>query len=334
MVGTALASLLSASLLVPPAPTAPDIARNLPPTWPPPGWPTRVTLPGESAAGTQATASKKAEAPENKWVDVFPHVRINRAQKSVEFDGIVAWDFHDADAPRTELELLVCLPMRDKEHESLVQSKAKGAHVHAALLMLGLEPVSPGRIDFGEGKDDKVSKYAPVGPLVKATFIYVKDGKEVTADPRDWFTDEIGERAWEEQKRRRAEEHGPGRRRIDEPERYPFELVFGGSKIGPMRDESGNKVDVYFADATGALIGLCTFGSEVIGNNSVVSPDSGVDVPRFVAKNDAIPPANTPVRVRVEQVPAQQLSRTQPVGTAGSNKTPAPGAQQPPNQSP
>ena len=66
-----------------------------------------------------------------------------------------------------------------------------------------------------------------------------------------------------------------------------------------MRNEQGEKVNVYNADELGTLIGLCTFGSETIGLTRVYSPDSGVDAASFVANNAAIPPADTAVRVRV-----------------------------------
>jgi hypothetical protein len=66
-----------------------------------------------------------------------------------------------------------------------------------------------------------------------------------------------------------------------------------------MRNPEGQKVNVYAADELGTLIGLCTFGSETVGITRIYSPDSGVDAPNFVAKNEAIPGADTPVRVRI-----------------------------------
>ncbi|MFT3686291.1 MAG: YdjY domain-containing protein [Phycisphaerales bacterium] len=305
-----LAALVLTSLAQPVAPAQPSsvvppIAKQLPATWPPPGWPTRVTLPGEQPAKTDQTA-KPAEKDE--WVQVFKHVRVNRARKSVEFDGVVAWDFHNADTPRTELELLVCLPLRDKEHESLVLSKAKGADVHAALLMAGLEPGTPGRIEFGDGdgkdKQPGVKRVAPVGPEVDVRFAYLKEGKEVVDDPRSWVEDEAENR--EEARRIEAAKptmmNGVTRRRDINYltlAKNPYTYVFGGSKIGQMRNLEGEKVNVYAADELGTLIGLCTFGSETVGITRVYSPDSGVDAPNFVARNAAIPPADTPVRVRI-----------------------------------
>lgn len=307
----ALALSLSAALTF--APPLPDIAGKLPSTWPPPGWPTSVQFPGQQAATAAPTA-----APVDKWIDVFPHVRINRALKAVEFDSTVAWDFHNADTPRTELELLVCLPMRDKEHESLLLSQAKGAHVHAALLMVGFEPGTPGRVDFGaaDEKDQQpgVRRVAPAGPEVTVQFVYTKDGKEVIDDARSWVKDEAGWRELKEQKdataariKERYKAEGAGRTlaHVDvDPISFPMlTFVFGGSSVGQMRNEQGDKVNIYNADELGTLIGLCTFGSETIGLTRVYSPDSGVDAPSFIANNAAIPAADTPVRVRITPDP-------------------------------
>lgn len=305
--------------------TVPEVAHQLPRTVPPAAWPAgSKPVDASSPTGKDAAKAPQAAAPaeQDKWVTVFPHVRVNRAQKAVEFDGKVPWDFHNPDTPRTELELLVCLPMRDKEHESLVMSEAKGADVHAALLMVGFEPGSPGRLEFGEGKDDKLKRIAPVGPIVSVSFRYLKDGTEHADDPRSWVTDE----------------HATPRERLEETDdvdlfsRCPtFSMVFGGSKVGQKRNEQGSKVNVYGADELGTLIGLCTFGSETIGTTTVVSPDSGVDGPRYIANNKVIPAADTPVQVRIE--PDRILADFRPndqKSAPGSNKTPALAPQQAP----
>jgi hypothetical protein len=143
-----------------------------------------------------------------------------------------------------------------------------------------------------------------VGPAVTVQFVYTKDGHEVVADPRSWVEDEA-----ENQEAARRAERAKGRtvngHTVREDVNYltlaknPYTYVFGGSKVGPMRNEQGDKVEVYFADMTGALIGLCTFGSETVGITRIYSPDSGLDAPNFTANNAAIPPVDTPVRVRI-----------------------------------
>jgi hypothetical protein len=300
-------TLAFASILLAAEPPLPDVVHSLPSTPAAPAWP---------VGAAPATPPKPAPpAAEDKWVTAFPHVRVNRAQKAVEFDGTVAWDFHNADTPRTELELLVCLPMRDKEHESLVLSQAKGAHVHAALLMIGLEPGTPGRIDFGDDKNPGVKRIAPVGPLVSVSFLYTKEGKERADDPRTWVVDE----AWAREVKRTPHP-------VELPPRFQF--VFGGSKVGQMRNEQGEKVNVYNADELGTLIGLCTFGTETIGITRIYSPDSGVDAPNFVSNNPAIPPADTQIRVRIAPAsPPLTVQPEEPETPEGPDKKPASGPQ-------
>lgn len=303
MITAAVASLMVVSALL--AGPVPEIANHLPNDWQP-----------------APQAKPAAQATEDKWIEAFPGVRLNRALKAVEFDGKVAWDFHNADTPRTELELLVCLPMRDKEHESLVLSKAKGAHVHAALLMVGFQPGTPGKIDFGaaDEKDQRpgVKRIAPEGPEVAVQFVYTKDGKEITEDARSWVKDEAGWRELQEWKAAAAARikknfEADGRKvshvDVDPISMPPLTFVFGGSGVGQMRNEQGEKVNIYNADELGTLIGLCTFGTETIGLTRVYSPDSGVDAPSFIANNAAIPAADTPVRVRIQPVPAAENAK-------------------------
>ncbi len=278
-----LTTLAIAAAFTAAEPPLPAIARSLPSAPPAP-----VRL-------ADAPAESPAKAPvKDEWIGVFPSVRINRALKSVEFDGTVAWDFHNADTPRTELELLVCLPMRDKEHESLVLSKAKGAHVHAALLMVGLEPGTPGRLDFAGDGANNVKRIPPTGPAVSVRFCYQKNGVETTDPAMSWVIDE------------RPQAQAPG-------------LVFGGSGVGQMRNPQGERVTIYNADELGTLVGLCTFGSETIGLTTVVSPDSGLDAPRFIGNNAAIPPAETEVRVRITaeagEAPAAPAPQKPPEGS-------------------
>ena len=76
-------------------------------------------------------------------VDAFPYVRVDRAAGVVEFDGIVPIDAHDPKTPLVFLEEFVCTP-DSREYESLVVTKAKPSHVHAALLLAGGLAGKPG----------------------------------------------------------------------------------------------------------------------------------------------------------------------------------------------
>lgn len=234
------------------------IASRLPATWP--------------------TQSPAVRPTGGGWVEAFPHVRVDRSRKMVEFDGAVCVDVHQAETPRVEIELFVCCPMRDKEMESLVVSHALAAHVHAALLLAGFTPGSPGRIEFP--KDNVLRRVPPMGDNLRVELAWFDaDGKEQTANVLEWIIDE----------------------RTKKPLSTSAEmrLVYGGSSFGKMKDEEGKDVEVYDADGLGTLITLCTFGTETVGLSAVYSHDSGIDAPWWLARAEVMPPYNTPVKVRL-----------------------------------
>lgn len=249
----------------------PEIAKSLPATWPLPAW-----APPESVP--------KAEPPKAEikkgLVEVFPHVRVDKEAGLVEFDGSVCVDVKQAETPRVEIELFVCLPMRDKEMESLVVSAALGAHVHAGLLLAGLTPGEAGRIEFPP-EENKIRRVSPRGEVVKVEFVWTAEGKERTASPLEWVIDERDGKRLSEKK--------------------DWKLVFGGSRFGKMKNAEGRPLEAYDADGLGTLIALCTYGSETIGLNQVWSHDSGIDRPWWVADTKAVPGYGTPVKVRVRK---------------------------------
>ena len=94
--------------------------------------------------------------------------------------------FLDVDAPnktirlaceaigcRNPLEFFLCAA-GTAEHESVLRSKVKPSHLHAALLMLGLTPGEPVR--FSESKRIWL---APHGPALRMTVVFQRDGKQV-----------------------------------------------------------------------------------------------------------------------------------------------------------
>ena len=122
---------------IPPAPaeSPPPSPEATPfPTDPPP--PQNTTPPATTP--TEPTPVPTAAT----WAEASPGLRVSREARALEFDGTVPIDVHGK-APRVFLEVLVC--SRDtREHESLVVTDVKPSSVHAALLMLGMTPGTPG----------------------------------------------------------------------------------------------------------------------------------------------------------------------------------------------
>lgn len=221
-------------------------------------------------------------APPLQLREAFPMVRVDAAAKVVEFDARVSpMLVPDAKAPLFFLEVICCSP-DSREHETFVVTDAKPSHIHAALLSIGLRAGHPGSFRQNGRSLEPVD---PAGDRIDVRFVYVIDGREIEADPLAWVckAGEEGsgfvatERAWATAHAQSA----PG-------------WTFCGSRFV----ERGGR-EVYDADGTGVLIGLTTFGSEVIGWSRTISPDSDVQEPEWVADFKKTPPAGLPVRVRV-----------------------------------
>ena len=84
-----------------------------------------------------------------------------------------------------------------------------------------------------------------------------------------------------------ARDDGPGRLKG-----RPW--VFAGSRF--VDRGQGERYD---ADGTGVLIGLTTFGSEVLAYPALYAHDSEIEEPVWIADMDATPELNTPVTVRL-----------------------------------
>ncbi len=205
-------------------------------------------------------------------VEVFPHVRLDAQRRLVEFDGFVPIDCHHEETPVVYLEVVACA--RDsKEHEALVATDAKASHIHAALLMLGIEPGTPGRWTFDGGE---VQSHAPTGPGVDVTIAYQRGQTWIESPAHEWVTTI----------------EGASHPLTPPPDTRAW--LFAGSRIVTWQG-----ADYYDADGTGVIIGLTTFGSEVIAWHEVFSHDSSVQTPEWIADIAKVPPVMTPVVVRI-----------------------------------
>lgn len=221
---------------------------------------------GSSGAPIQAGDS------EPELVKVFPFVRAVPEGGVVEFDGFVPVDAHDPETPDVYLEVIACA-VDTREHESLVATRARPAHIHAALLLAGGEPGAPGRFEW---RDEAMLRHPPRGQRVRVDLL-VPGSPRVPSDPGRWIRDHSG--------------RGLGE--------HPW--VFAGSR----EVERSGRV-VYDADGTGQIVGLHTFGSEVVAWARVAHPDSGVDEPEWLADARVVPVFGTPVTVRLTLEPERR----------------------------
>jgi hypothetical protein len=238
----------------------------------------KAGLPPPSAQPAPATRPADSQ-PAPRVVTPFPDlaVRLDPAgDSSVE---IRAWTCLDAGL----LEQIACSP-QTREHESLVVIKAKPSQVHAALLIAGFEPGAPGRWTF-EG--NSLGTVDPTGEKLAILVRYSdRTGKTVKRPIRDWIRNA-----------NRAALPSPGRS-TTQPEasgganrtaEFPDEpWIFAGSIIRPNPASMGPG-EHYVADFTGSIIGLVTFGDEVIGFSRVFADQESVQAPIWEVNVETVP---------------------------------------------
>jgi len=240
----------------------------------------------EPMAGEPLESETLMETPEPapetsppEWKELSEFVRVDRANHVVEIDGFVPIDCHDPDAPLVYLEVIACA-VDSKEHESLVATRARPAHVHTALLLAGLEPGKPGSWSW---EDETLTSTPPEGSGVDVRIVtHDTDGIQTSTPASDWVVNaETGESLTDHLR-------GLGEGAF---------WVFAGSRI--VKHEGRG---FYDADGVGVIVGLHTFGSEVVALREVMSPDSDVTEPEWVANGALVPEYGREVTVRLTPV--------------------------------
>lgn len=208
--------------------------------------------------------------------ETFPGVRVDIEQRAVEFDATVPIDCHNERTPVVFLEVIACAP-DTKEHEALALTRAKPSHIHAALLLIGLEPGKPGAWNW-EGK--QLTSMPPRGGRVNVYCVQQgADGSRRRTRMEDWVINMRDHRTLAEH----AGQDG---------------WVFSGSNIITRKGESW-----YQADREGLIIGLTSFSNETISWTKMYNPDSGVEEPTWIANAAEVPAYGTAFVVRVEAAP-------------------------------
>lgn len=241
----------------PPPPPSTTSAPAAPPVAPAPAQPTTPAEPAPPAP----------PAPEPVR-ELAPGLRVDRAAGAVEFDGEIVQDGREG---MKFLEVLACRP-NSREHESIVMSKVGASNLHAALLLAGGVPGSPGSFSYNPATK-ALTANPPTGPRVEVVVRWVQDGA-----PRERRLAEMVR----DQKTGRPLPAGSG-------------FVFAGS--GFLKRKDGT--ERYAADVSGTLIGLCTFGDEPIAWSEVVSPEESIAEPEWAVNPETTPPRGTPVVVRL-----------------------------------
>lgn len=243
-----------------------------PPPIPPQSTPHAPTEAPATPAPEPAPAQNPvAQRQSSSLREVFPHVRVDVAARAVEFDGSICADTTHPQTPIVYLEVLACRP-DSREHESLVVSPAMPSHVHAALLLAGFEPGRPGSWSFENGS---LKPSPPVGPRLRVRLQW-NQGERLFRRDLSEFVRHVRKTSW-----------------LSDDADSAF--VFAGSAL--MR-HSGR--EVYAADLSGTIVGLCAFGDEPVAWSRMFSPEASLEDPVWIADGERLPRPGTPVIVRLE----------------------------------
>jgi hypothetical protein len=192
----------------------------------------------------------------------LPHLTVNVEKRFVDVDGVICL----TEGP---LELIATVPA-SKEHEAIVSSKARPKNIHLALLMLGLEPGSPGAWEY---KQDKVIAHDPTGARVRITLLYEKDGKQVERPINELVRDAKTKKTMQTD-----------------------EFVFAGSRIA--KPAQGDPF--YAADASGDVVTLVSFPEELMALPTAASNSNENLI--WEANTSELPEVGTAVTMRIYAV--------------------------------
>ena len=225
--------------------------------------PAAVTV--AAMSGCQGTSGWPHEAVADARpaeVHPFEGITVLRDQPAVEIE---AWTCLESGW----LEQIACSP-NSREHESLVVVAAKPSDIHAALLMAGFQPGSPGRWMYEE---DELRIVPPAGDRLDIFVRYRRAGttEEIEEPIANWIRDAEGRATFP-----------------DDP------WVFGGSSFTENPEWMGPG-EHYVADMSGSIIGLVTFGDEVVGYSQVLSDQAAIQPPQWEVRSDHLPAVGTPV---------------------------------------
>ena len=241
------------------------------------------------AAGTAETSTTLAARPD-RWVELTPQIRWNSALRAVELDAVAV-------LKEGFLEQYICT-VGTREHEALFVFEGRASEVHAALMLVGLEPGAPGRwreIQDGEERTT-IEAVPPSGPALS---IHVRLPDE-RVHSIDWFA--------------RA---APINDEVDTAQNTPpSRFVFAGSRFVTNRRTGEER---YVADSSGSLVGLVTFGDETIAALDVIPDQARVAEPVWEAHSARMPEPGTKVKIVIAAAPLSSGSFSRGVGFANAS---------------
>lgn len=214
---------------------------------------------GLLVCGCAATA-RQTPPPPAEPITPAAGIAVRPDAMTVEVDAVACLD-------AGWLEQIACAP-RTREHEALAVIGVRPSDVHAALLLAGFEPGAPGAWSLQDGA---LGFTPPTGDRLDIDVRYERGGATVEESIRTWIVGGDGKTGF------------PA---------TPW--VFAGSFFAPNPEWMGPG-EHYVADQTGSIIGLVTFGDEIVAFEEVLADQQDVQPLQWQVRTDHVPPVGTPV---------------------------------------
>ncbi len=232
------------------------------------------------ASASDGPAPAPSQTPAKPQAPKVPGVTLDRQARTLDIEAEVCLREGDW------LELLACAK-GTKEHEAVLAVHAKPSDVHLALLLIGLEPGSPIRV---ERKGDDITVHEPRGPRVGVWLRYEKDGAAVEVPAHEWIVNQktkkpLEDNVWLFAGSRFEMARIPTRPLAEDPDKQTFE-----------------EKEVYSADYNGAIFSLVNFGDDVLTRRTKM--DNRSDDATWGVNTAAVPRLGTKVIIRVKALDA------------------------------
>ncbi len=222
----------------------------------------------------QAEKLKPTKAKLRGEKPLLPYVWLHRKKGYVDLPGEIVL--------REGLIELIATIRGGKTHEAIATVHARPQHIHLALLLLRLQPGSPGKWVYKKNGDGKKTPHPvnPTGSPVRVSFVLEEDGEKVERPASAFVVNRFTKKP------------------------LPSNVfLFSGSTI--RRRQDGSRF--YTADMTGDVIALVSFGSELLAWPRAASTSN--DRVAWHARTEAIPPKGTSVTVRLRRSPGVDLAK-------------------------
>ncbi|MDP6735864.1 MAG: YdjY domain-containing protein [Nitrospinaceae bacterium] len=207
----------------------------------------------------------------------LPGIKLNLDERTIDVNASVC--LHEG-----LLELVACTK-GSKEHESIISIESRPVHIHAALLLFGTKPGTPGLRMVSDAKGVRWIPVEPAGDRVRVSLVFPDIQGKLQEHPIQKFI------ALAQSKKISGltEDSAP-------PRKFPSSFLFAGSHL--VNDGPGPKK--YLSGQSGNVISISSFGDELLCLSEVYGHENDGLV--WEVNPKSLPKVGTPVILRLRPV--------------------------------